>query len=174
MDGLWGLRGTRGLGGEEFWKFQREFTPDILLGVESQLDLDFLFFSVPFNLESHVISGISFPDFIDQHLKSIRARLFRRRLALLQEIVSEAGDPAVEQIRSPDTLYAFPQSLEKMAPRMGRYLELIFSVGSQWSCKPLFFRGIYFTSSMREGSALDEDLAESLGMSVDALPDGRA
>ncbi len=113
------------------------------------------------------------PDFIDRHLKSIQGRLFRRRLALLQEIVSEAGDPSVEHKRSPDTLYAFPQSLAKIVPRMGRYLELIFSVGSQWSCKPLFFRGIYFTSSMREGSALDEDLAESLGMSVDALPDGR-
>ena len=113
------------------------------------------------------------PDFIDQHLKSIRGRLFRRRLALLQEIVSEAGEAGVEQVRSPETLYAFPQSLTKIVPRMARYLELIFSVGSQWSCKPLFFRGIYFTSSMREGSALDEDLAESLGMSVDALPDGR-
>jgi len=113
------------------------------------------------------------PDFIDQHLKSIQGRLFRRRLALLQEIVSEADEPGVEQTRSPDTLYAFPQSLAKIVPRMARYLELIFSVGSQWSCKPLFFRGIYFTSSMREGSALDEDLAESLGMSVDALPDGR-
>jgi hypothetical protein len=113
------------------------------------------------------------PDFVDQHLKSIRERLFRRRLALLQEIVSEADELGLEQKRSPDTLYAFPQSLTKMVPRMAKYLELIFNVGSQWSCKPLFFRGIYFTSSMREGSALDEDLAESLGMSVDALPDGR-
>ena len=113
------------------------------------------------------------PDFIDQHLKSIQGRLFRRRLALLQEIISEAGEPGAEQMRASETLYAFPQSLAKIVPRMGRYLELIFSVGSQWSCKPLFFRGIYFTSSMREGSALDEDLAESLGMSVDALPDGR-
>jgi len=113
------------------------------------------------------------PDFVDKHLKSIRDRLFRRRLALLGEIVAETGDPGIEQKRSPDTLYAFPQSLAKIAPRMARYLELIFSVGSQWSCKPLFFRGIYFTSSMREGSALDEDLAESLGVSVDALPEGR-
>lgn len=113
------------------------------------------------------------PDFIDQHVKSIQGRLFRRRLALLQEIAAEAGAPGVEQVRAPETLYAFPQSLTKIVPRLARYLELIFSVGSQWSCKPLFFRGIYFTSSMREGSALDEDLAESLGMSVDALPDGR-
>lgn len=113
------------------------------------------------------------PDFIEQHLKTIQTRLFRRRLALLQEIVFESEELAVAKKRTNDTLYAFPQSLAKISPRMARYLELIFSVGSQWSGKPLFFRGIYFTSSMREGSALDEDLAESLGVSVDTLPDGR-
>jgi len=113
------------------------------------------------------------PDFVDQHLKTIQERLFRRRLALLQEIVSESEQRGTVEIRTADTLYAFPQSLAKIAPRMARYLELIFSVGSQWSCKPLFFRGIYFTSSMREGSALDEDLAESFGVPVDSLPDGR-
>jgi hypothetical protein len=113
------------------------------------------------------------PDFVEQHLKTIQKRLFRRRLALLQEMVAESEEHGTEKMRTTDTLYAFPQSLAKIAPRMGRYLELIFSVGSQWSGKPLFFRGIYFTSSMREGSALDEDLAESLGVSVDSLPDGR-
>jgi hypothetical protein len=111
------------------------------------------------------------PDFVDLHLKAIRGRLFRRRLALLREVVSEEGE--TEKVRNADTLYAFPQSLTKIATRMARYLELIFSVGSKWSCKPLFFRGIYFTSSMREGSALDEDLAESLGVPIDSLPEGR-
>ncbi|MFC1792724.1 type VI secretion protein IcmF/TssM N-terminal domain-containing protein [Planctomycetota bacterium] len=113
------------------------------------------------------------PDFVEQHLKAIQKRLFRRRLALLQDMVSESEETGMEKMRTTDTLYAFPQSLAKIAPRMARYLELIFSVGSQWSGKPLFFRGIYFTSSMREGSALDEDLAESLGVSVDTFPDGR-
>ena len=113
------------------------------------------------------------PGFIDRQLKTIQDRLFRRRLALLQDIISESDEPGEKKIRVADTLYAFPQSITKIAPRMARYLELVFSVGSQWSCKPLFFRGIYFTSSMREGSALDEDLADSLGVSVDSLPDGR-
>ncbi|HUT30738.1 MAG TPA: type VI secretion protein IcmF/TssM N-terminal domain-containing protein [Sedimentisphaerales bacterium] len=111
------------------------------------------------------------PDFIDQHLKTIQGRLYRRRLALIQEVTSE--ESGIDKVRAIDTLYAFPLSITKIAPRLARYLELIFSVGSQWSCKPLFFRGIYFTSSMREGSALDEDLAESLGVPVDSLPDGR-
>jgi len=113
------------------------------------------------------------PGFIDEHLKTIQGRLYRRRLALLQDVMSRSAEPGAEKIWEIDTLYAFPQSLAKIAPRMARYLELVFSVGSQWSCKPLFFRGIYFTSSMREGSALDEDLAESLGVPVDSLPDGR-
>jgi hypothetical protein len=113
------------------------------------------------------------PGFVDQHLKTIQGRLYRRRLALLQDIMSGSDEPGTEQMCQTDTLYAFPQSLTKIAPRMARYLELVFSVGSQWSCKPLFFRGIYFTSSMREGSALDEDLAESVGVPVDSLPDGR-
>ena len=38
---------------------------------------------------------------------------------------------------------------------------LIFVAG-EWSAKPLFLRGIYFTSSMREGSALDAELADIL------------
>jgi len=111
------------------------------------------------------------PESVGQHLKTIQERLFRRRLGLIQEIISE--EPGIREKRAVSTLYAFPQSLAKMAPRMARYLELIFSVGSKWSCKPLFFRGIYFTSSMREGSALDEDLAESLGVPVESLPEGR-
>jgi len=111
------------------------------------------------------------PEFIEQHLRMIQARLFRRRLGLIQEILSEEH-PGAEK-RAVDTLYAFPQGITRIASRMTRYLELIFSVGSKWSCKPLFFRGIYFTSSMREGSALDEDLAESLGVPVESLPEGR-
>jgi len=111
------------------------------------------------------------PEFVGQHLKTIQERLFRRRLGLIQDIISE--EPGIREKRAVDTLFAFPQSLTKLSPRMARYLEMIFSVGSKWSCKPLFFRGIYFTSSMREGSALDEDLAESLGVPVESLPEGR-
>ena len=47
-------------------------------------------------------------------------------------------------------------------------------VAGPWSAKPLFLRGIYFTSAMREGAALDLVLAQAIGTSVDALPEGRA
>ena len=111
------------------------------------------------------------PEFIDQHVKMIKECLYRRRLLLMQQII--CGESGIKEKRLADILYTFPQSITSIAPRLARYLELIFRAGSRWSGKPLFFRGIYFTSSMREGSALDWELAETLGVPVDSLPDGR-
>src|SRR4029077_7179232 len=63
-------------------------------------------------------------------------------------------------------------SLELLSSRLRRYLETIFIAG-EWSAKPLFLRGIYFSSSMREGAALDAELAEAIGVGVDELPEGK-
>ncbi len=111
------------------------------------------------------------PDLVEQHLRAVQQRLQRRRLGLLIDPV-HSEDPAARRADQVDALYSFPESLVKIAPRLRRYLEMIFVAG-EWSAKPLFLRGIYFTSSMREGSALDADLAEALGRPVEALPEGR-
>ena len=58
----------------------------------------------------------------------------------------------------------------RLAPRLRRYLETIFVAG-EWSAKPVFLRGIYFTSSMREGKALDEAIALATGLALDQLPE---
>ena len=112
------------------------------------------------------------PELIDAHIETSLARLRRRRLALLADPVALAGAQA-SRLDEVDRLYALPQSLALMAPRLRRYLEMIFTVNT-WSAKPLFLRGIYFTSSLREGSALDQELAEAIGLPVDQLPEGRA
>jgi hypothetical protein len=110
------------------------------------------------------------PSFVDKYLEEMKTRLFRTRLTRLGELL---GEEAEEQDRPmAEALYAFPHAFEQLGPRLKRYLDLIFSVGSQWSCKPLFFRGIYFTSSMQEGAALDQDLAQALGVPVESLPEG--
>ncbi|MCK5271836.1 MAG: hypothetical protein KAJ52_04635, partial [Sedimentisphaerales bacterium] len=111
------------------------------------------------------------PELVDQHLQTIQQRLQRRRLGLIQDPIPQ--DPDLRRSDEVDALYSFPQSLDKISSRLQRYLQLIFSVGSQWSGRPLFLRGIYFTSSMREGSALDSDLAEALGVPIESLPEGR-
>ena len=110
-------------------------------------------------------------ELVDAHLQNVIQRLWRRRLGLLVDpVASEPGDRRTNEV---DRLYEFPHSLQALAPRLRHYLETIFIAG-EWISRPLFLRGIYFTSSMREGSALDEELAEAIGLPVDQLPSGRA
>jgi len=91
-------------------------------------------------------------------------------MGLLKDPVPRSpGDRRADEV---DSLFALPQSLSLIAPRLRRYLEMIFVAG-EWSAKPLFLRGIYFTSAMREGAALDQELAEAIGVSFDALPEGK-
>ncbi len=111
------------------------------------------------------------PELLEEHLRSVAQRLRRRRLALLLDPVANQSDG--RRADEVDRLYDFPQSLTALTPRLRRYLETIFVAG-EWTSRPLFLRGIYFTSSMREGSALDEELAAVMDLPVDQLPAGRA
>lgn len=104
------------------------------------------------------------PAVVEQHLKSVRDRLVNRRFQLMLDPV-HTEDSTRRRIEQVDALYAFPDSLVALAPRLRRYLEMVFVAG-EWSRRPLFIRGIYFTSSMQEGEALDAELAEALGVRV--------
>jgi IcmF-related N-terminal domain len=130
------------------------------------------------------------PELVDQHLKSIAERVRRRRLALLRDsgAMNRLGDtqqffsptyqlgkgaPIGRRLDEVDSMFALPESVMRLAPRLRRYLETIFVAG-EWSAKPIFLRGIYFTSSMREGKALDEAIALATGLSLDQLPESHA
>src|SRR5882672_890490 len=110
------------------------------------------------------------PELVDKHLDQVAARLRRRRLGLLRDPVPENSDG--RRTDEVDSLFALPHSLELLSSRLRRYLETIFIAG-EWSAKPLFLRGVYFSSSMREGSALDAELAEAIGVGVEDLPEGK-
>jgi hypothetical protein len=110
------------------------------------------------------------PDQVGQHVENVIQRLRRRRLALLRDPVPESDTLNARRTDEVDTLYALPHSLGAIVPRLRRYLETIFTAG-EWSSKPLFLRGIYFSSSMREGAALDQELAEAIGVPVDEVTD---
>jgi hypothetical protein len=111
------------------------------------------------------------PELVGEHLKHVADSLSKRRTGLLRDPVPEsAGGRRTDEV---DALYALPTSINALAPRLRRYLEAIFAAG-EWSAKPLFMRGIYFSSAMREGSALDLELAEAIGVSVESLPEGKA
>ncbi len=128
----------------------------------------------------HQIMGWSNPASLDErfdpatvvnHLETVKTRLVERRQSLLLDPIN-TEDAQARRVDQVDALYALPDSITKIAPRLKRYLEMIFVAG-EWSPKPLFLRGIYFTSSMTEGAALDAELAEVLGVPVDSLPEGR-
>jgi hypothetical protein len=112
------------------------------------------------------------PDLVAEHLNTVAKRLQRRRLSLLRDPAAQTeGGRRLPEV---DQMYALPTSISQtIAVRLERYLNILFEQG-EWSAKPVFLRGIYFTSSMREGSALDADLAEALGIDVSELPPTRA
>lgn len=110
------------------------------------------------------------PEQIDQHLRTVATRLQRRRLALLQDPV-HTDDPRARRIEQVDALFEFPEAFMDIAPRLKRYLQMVFVAG-EWSAKPLFLRGIYFTSSMREGEELDAKLAAALRIPIENLAGG--
>jgi hypothetical protein len=110
------------------------------------------------------------PELVDDHIYTVVERLRRRRQGLLLDPVARAQDRRTDEV---DRLYALPHSVALVAANLQKYLHMIFIAGA-WSARPLFLRGIYFTSSLREGSALDQELAQALTLSVDALPEGRA
>jgi len=112
------------------------------------------------------------PKLVDQHLEIVRQRLLRRRLRLLLEPM-KADDGCPRRLDQVDNLYGLPDNLVRIAPRLRQYLETVFVAGA-WSQKPLFLRGIYFTSSIQKGSPYDPELATALGISVNDLPKGRS
>ena len=108
---------------------------------------------------------------VNQHLAEVVTRIGRRRLGMLKDPVpTDAGKRRLDEV---DSLFALSASIGALAPRLRKYLETIFVVGGQ-SAKPLFLRGIYFTSALTEGKELDTELAAALGLSEDQLPASKA
>lgn len=124
------------------------------------------------------------PKAVGEYLESVIDQVKRRRLALLRPADGQGrlGDtsffakgyqlgqtpPGPQKMDEHDALFAFPESLMRLEPRLKRYLELIF-VGDDFSSKPVFLRGIYFTSAMQEGQALDEAMSLITGASLEQV-----
>ncbi len=104
------------------------------------------------------------PDLVEQHLQKVYEQLVRRRLKLIQDPV-HSDDPAGRRLDQVDALYELPDSLVAIGPRLRRYLEPIFVAGPL-SSKPLFLRGIYFTSSLQTGEAVDKAISAIMGVDI--------
>lgn len=104
------------------------------------------------------------PELVEQHLQNLHEQLIRRRLRLIQDPVN-TEDPSSRRLDQVDALYELPDALLAIAPRLRRYLEPIFVAGPL-SSKPLFLRGIYFTSSLQTGEAVDKAISAIMGVDI--------
>jgi IcmF-related N-terminal domain len=107
------------------------------------------------------------PEVVSEHLGQVRNRLLRRRMKLIEDPVNsdDANGRRLDQV---DSLYSFPDELMKLTPRLRGYLELIFATGD-WTGKPLFLRGIYFTSAIESGVEVDQAVAQALNIPLSVL-----
>jgi DNA polymerase III delta prime subunit len=111
------------------------------------------------------------PDLVTAHIEEVASRLRRRRLLLMRDpVAAVAGSRRIDEV---DSFFDFPASVEAISPRLKQYLDVIF-VSGEWTQKPLFLRGIYYTSALIEGNALDVELASALGIPVDHLPEQKS
>jgi len=108
-------------------------------------------------------------DQVEKYLTDVTIAIKRRRMTLLND--PKTPEDRTKRLDQTDALYAFPEQLMHVGGRLRYYLETVF-MPSQWSMTPLFLRGIYFTSAVCEGVALDSDLAVALGVLPAELPPG--
>ena len=105
----------------------------------------------------------------EQYLATVVERLLRRRQLMLRDPTPQR-DLSDSRLDEVDALFKLPDGFSQLAGTLKLYLQTIF-VPTEWAAKPPFLRGIYFTSSMQEGAALDAELAKALGLPLDKLPE---
>lgn len=137
------------------------------------------FFDAPGNhtFEPQML-GWSNPDPLDQPFEPSRAARLLEPLAERPQRVRDqllAADwpsgPELRRLDFLDGLYAFPAEFRRLFEPLGKYLEVLFRSDRWKNQRPPFFRGIYFTSSLRQGAVLDQELAAALNLPVSRLPD---
>ncbi len=105
----------------------------------------------------------------DQQLDALYDKLRRRRTVVLaQAAARRETDRPLDAV---DELYDFPDAFLAAADRLRPYLDGAFTA-AEWT-QPPFVRGVYFTSSMREGDALDTLVSAISGVPPEQLPEGR-
>ena len=147
--------------------FEHIVQPDLqhqILGWSSRHDID-----QPLQLDAPVEEGHEGvgprETQLTHELNRLADHLEVRRLALLRD--PTPSGPTGRRLDDVDGVFAFPEQFRRhIIPTLSQYVTKVFAAG-RYDRKPLFLRGIYLTSSMREGSPLDEDLARLLGKGLD-------
>lgn len=111
------------------------------------------------------------PSHTGRLLEPLAERLQRVRDKLLA--ADWPTGPDIRRLDFLDAVYAFPGEFRRLFDPLGKYLEILFHSDRWKNQRPPFFRGIYFTSSLRQGAVLDKELASALNLPLSRLPDVR-
>ncbi len=106
------------------------------------------------------------PQSVSDYMQSVADRLKRRMMSALRN--PEPETMTALRIDEVDALYSFPTTFASMAPKLSRYLKQVFA-SDEWSSKPPFLRGIYFSSALQQGRVLDEAVAKALGIPLEQM-----
>lgn len=135
----------------------REFVENVR---EPRLQQQILGWSNPNNLDEPFA-----PEQVDEYLSGVIEKLKKRRLTYMLDPQPTNGGKRLDEL---DALFTFPHHLREVFPNLRRYLEIVFAV-NPWADRPLFIRGIYFTSSLQEGEALDAAIASVMGKDLSEM-----
>jgi hypothetical protein len=108
---------------------------------------------------------------VQQALASVSTRLRRHRAMKMRDPVN-TQDASRRRADEVDSMFAFPDAFENVFPQLRSYLDKLFTKTAWY--QPPFFRGLYFTSSMQKGAAIDKALAELVGADAGELGVGGA
>ena len=106
------------------------------------------------------------PADVHRGLDGLLADLRRRRTAVESQTTSGRPD-AERRLEHLDEMFAFPAAvaaaLDNLGPFIGGLLERVNAPEAGEPIAPPFFRGVYLTSALRTGEALDAELAKAFG-----------
>ncbi|MHC4249808.1 MAG: type VI secretion protein IcmF/TssM N-terminal domain-containing protein, partial [Planctomycetota bacterium] len=105
------------------------------------------------------------PKALEEQLGVVFNGLKSRQTELLS-VIPVDPDTSAPRAGWADAVCAFPGGLAGVIPNLRTYLEAIFLLG-EWSTRPLFLRGIYFSSARRKGPAIDLDVGSAFGLPVE-------
>jgi hypothetical protein len=107
------------------------------------------------------------PETSEDVLTSIQTRLRSLRTDRLA-VMGPLQDFSSSRLDETDALYDLPANFGLVCDSLKPYLSVIFTA-NEWMLKPLFLRGVFFSSAMQEGAALDKPLVETFGLDVETL-----
>lgn len=152
----------------------REFADELAQSGRGDLDQQLMGWSNPRRLMDGADEPFRASEVAD-YLRSVAASLRRRRLRMVKAKAGKtpdfaAGSDALRDFQAGvGALFALPEEVEtNLGPRLQQWMEKVFK-SKTWSVRPVYVRGIYFTSAMREGGVLDSAKASMLGIPLKAL-----